>query len=126
MTTLPRPTRAELDLLRVLWRTGPATVRQVYEELRKDRDVAYAAILRLMQVMHAKGILLRDEAQRSHVYRPAHRQDALQRRLLRDLIQRAFSGSGKDLVLAALKGGHVTPAERREIQEFLDGTEDAQ
>jgi predicted transcriptional regulator len=123
MTTLPRPTQAELDLLRVLWRTGPATVKQVHHEVLKERDVAYAAVLRLMQVMHTKGILLRDEGQRAHVYRPAHKQVALQKRLLRDLIQKAFSGSGRDLVLAALRGGHVTPEERREIQTFLDTTE---
>ena len=85
----------------------------------KDREVAYSAILRLMQIMHGKGLLLRDEGQRSHVYSPAHAQDSLQTSLLGDLIRKAFAGSGKDLVMAALRGGHVTPEERREIEGFL-------
>lgn len=125
MAKPPKPTPAELDLLRVLWRLGSATVKEVHEELRKDRDVAYSAVLRLMQIMHGKGLLARDEAQKAHVYRPAQAQDALQTSLLGDLIRKAFAGSGKALVMAALKGGHVTAEERREIEGFLkqDGGE---
>jgi len=115
----PKPTAAELDLLRILWRLGPATVKEAHAELLKDREVAYSAVLRLMQIMHGKGLLLRDEAQRSHVYRPAQAQDSTQTGLLGDLIRKAFAGSGKALVLAALKGGHVTPEERREIEGWL-------
>lgn len=121
MNRTPKPTPAELDLLRVLWRLGPATARQVHEEVQKERDLAAAAVLRLLQIMHGKGLLERDESARSHVYRPAQEQDSLQKGLLRDLIRQAFAGSGKDLVLAAIKGGHVTPAEREEIQAFLHG-----
>ncbi|WP_306599838.1 BlaI/MecI/CopY family transcriptional regulator [Geothrix sp. 21YS21S-2] len=116
-----KPTAAELDLLRILWRLGPATVKEAHAELLKDREVAYSAVLRLMQIMHGKGLLLRDEAQRSHVYRPAQAQDSTQTGLLGDLIRKAFAGSGKALVLAALKGGHVTPEERREIEGWLRG-----
>jgi predicted transcriptional regulator len=119
MAKPPKPTAAELDLLRVMWRLGPATVKEAHAELQKDREVAYSAVLRLMQIMHGKGLLLRDEAQRSHVYRPAQAQDSTQTSLLGDLIRKAFAGSGKALVLAALKGGHVTPEERREIESFL-------
>ena len=119
MAKTPKPTPAELDLLRVLWRLGSATVKEAHEELRQDRDVAYSAVLRLMQIMHGKGLLHRDEAQKSHVYRPAQAQDALQTSLLGDLIRKAFAGSGKALVLAALNGGHVTPEERREIEGIL-------
>lgn len=116
----PRPTTAELDLLRVIWRLGPATVREVHEARRKERtDLAYATVLRLMQVMHGKGLLVRDERQRSHVYAAAHAQDALQTNLLRELIHKAFAGSGKDLVLAALNE-HVTDREREEIARFLN------
>ena len=119
---LPKPTPAELDLLRVLWPLGPATAKQVHEAAQKDRpDMSSATVLRLMQVMHGKGLLLRDESERSHVYAPAQAQGSLQTNLLKDLIQKAFSGSGKDLVLAALRGGHVTRAEREEIEKFLHG-----
>ena len=115
----PKPTAAELDLLRVIWRLGPATVKDVHQARIAERpDATYATVLRLMQVMHGKGLLMRDESQRSHVYAAAHAQDALQTNLLRELIHKAFSGSGKALVLAALSG-HVTDAERDEIKRFL-------
>ena len=115
----PKPTAAELDLLRVIWRLGPSTVKDVHQaRLRERPDLAYANVLRLMQVMHGKGLLTRDESQRSHVYAAAHARDALQTNLLRDLIQKAFAGSGKDLVLAALSG-HVTDKERAEIRRIL-------
>ena len=122
---LPRPTPAELDLLRTLWQLGPASVRQVHEaKLRERPDLAYATVLRLMQIMHGKGLLKRDESQRSHVYAAAQPQISLQTRLLDELIHKAFSGSGKDLVLAALRGGRVSDAERAEIQRFLEETGD--
>lgn len=120
---LPKPTPAELELLRTLWQLGPSSVRQVHEAQKRERpDLAYANVLRLMQVMHAKGLLKRDESQRSHVYAPAQKQDSLQTRLLDELISKAFAGSGKDLVLAALRGGRVSDAEREEIQRFLQET----
>ncbi len=116
----PKPTAAELDMLRLLWHSGPATAKQVHEMAQAEgTDTTYANVLRLLQVMHAKGLLLRDESARAHVYSPAHSQDALQTNLVSDFIRKAFSGSGKALVLAALRG-HVTQAERDEIQAFLD------
>ncbi|HJW47581.1 MAG TPA: BlaI/MecI/CopY family transcriptional regulator [Lysobacter sp.] len=119
VTKPPKPTAAELDLLRVIWRLGPSTVKDVHHaRLLESPDLAYANVLRLMQVMHGKGLLVRDESQRSHVYAAAHAQDALQTNLLKDLIQKAFAGSGKDLVLAALSD-HVTDGEREEIKRFL-------
>lgn len=114
-----KPTPAELDLLRVLWRLGPSTVKQAHEELQREREVAYSAVLRLMQIMHTKGLLTRDETRRSHVYAPALAQTSAQTNLLGELIRKAFAGSGKALVMAALKGGHVTSEERREIEVFL-------
>lgn len=118
----PKPTAAELDLLRALWPLGPSTVKQVQEVLLKERpETTYANVLRLMQVMHGKGLLIRDESQRSHVYAPAQAQDSLRTSLLKDLIQKAFAGSGKELVMAALRGGHVTRKEREEIQKLLSG-----
>ncbi|MGJ4727906.1 BlaI/MecI/CopY family transcriptional regulator [Luteimonas sp. SDU101] len=122
---LPKPTPAELELLRTLWQLGPSSVRQVHEAQRRERpDLAYANVLRLMQVMHGKGLLKRDESQRSHVYAPAQKQDSLQTRLLDELIHKAFGGSGKDLVLAALRTRGVSDAEREEIRRFLEETRD--
>jgi predicted transcriptional regulator len=118
-TSLPKPTPAELDLLQALWPLGSATVRQVHEAMQKDRpDVTYATVLRLMQIMHGKGLLIRDESERSHVYAPAQPRDSMQTNLLKDLVQRAFSGSAKALVLAALKSG-ISKKERAEIEKLL-------
>lgn len=115
----PKPTPAELDLLQVLWPLGAATAKQVHEAMLPQRpDVTYATVLRLMQVMHGKGLLSRDESERSHVYAPVHERDALQTNLLQDLVQRAFSGSAKALVLAALKSG-ISKKERDEIEQLL-------
>jgi predicted transcriptional regulator len=116
----PKPTPSELELLRILWQLGPATARQVHEAIAADRpDMTAATVLRLLQLMHGKGLLLRDESQRAHVYAPAQPQDALQTSLVSELISKAFSGSGKALVLAALRG-HVSKKERDEIQAILN------
>jgi len=116
---LPKPTAAELDLLQVLWPLGAATARQVHDSMQKTRpDVTYATVLRRMQIMHTKGLLIRDESERSHVYAPAQPQDSLQTNLLKDLMQRAFAGSAKALVLAALKSG-ISKKERAEIEKLL-------
>ena len=116
---LPKPTAAELDLLQTLWPLGSATARQVHEAMQKTRpEVTYATVLRLMQIMHTKGLLIRDESKRSHVYAPAQPQDSLQTNLLKDLMQRAFAGSAKALVLAALKSG-ISKKERAEIEKLL-------
>ncbi|MFC0168886.1 BlaI/MecI/CopY family transcriptional regulator [Pseudoduganella danionis] len=120
-TPVTKPTPAELEMLRLLWASGPATAKQVHQAALASRpDMNYATVLRLLQVMHSKGILSRDESQRAHVYAPAQAQDALQTNLLKELIQKAFAGSGKALVLAALRGGHVSKKERAEIQALLD------
>ncbi len=116
---VPRPTAAELDLLQTLWPLGAATAKQVHQAILKERpDVTYATVLRLMQIMHTKGLLIRDESERSHVYAPAQAQDSLQTNLLKDLIQKAFSGSAKALVMAALKSG-ISKKERDEIESLL-------
>jgi predicted transcriptional regulator len=116
---LPKPTPAELDLLQTLWPLGAATARQMHEAIQKERpEVTYATVLRLMQIMHTKGLLIRDESERSHVYAPAQAQDSLQTNLLKDLIQKAFSGSAKALVLAALRSG-ISRKEREEIEAML-------
>ena len=119
----PKPTPAELELLRTLWRLGPSSVKQVHEAQQAERpELGYANVLRLMQIMHGKGLLKRDESQRSHVYAAAQQQGSMQTKLLDDFIHKAFSGSGRDLVMAALRGGRVSDAEREEIQRFLEET----
>jgi predicted transcriptional regulator len=94
---LPKPTPAELELLRTLWRLGPSTVKQVHEAQQAERpELGYANVLRLMQIMHGKGLLKRDERQRSHVYAAAQAAGlAADASLLDDFIHKAFSGSGK-------------------------------
>ena len=115
----PKPTGAELDLLKTLWPLGSATAKQVHQKIVEERpEVTYATVLRLMQIMHTKGLLIRDERERSHIYAPAQAQDTLQTKLLKDLIQKAFSGSAKALVLAALKSG-ISKKEREEIEHLL-------
>ncbi|WP_075796320.1 BlaI/MecI/CopY family transcriptional regulator [Massilia putida] len=117
----PKPTPSELELLRTLWQLGPATAKQVHEAIAAERpDLTAATVLRLLQLMHGKGLLLRDESRRAHVYAPAQPQDTLQTSLVSDLIHKVFSGSGKALVLAALRG-HVSDKEREEIQAILNG-----
>eukprot|EP01030_Chromulinospumella_sphaerica_P017873 gene17873-17716_t len=117
--SIPKPTAAELDLLQALWPLGSATAKQVHEAMQTNKpELAYGTVLRLMQIMHTKGILIRDESQRSHIYAPAQAQDALQTNLLKDLMQKAFAGSAKALVLAALRSG-ISKKERAEIEKIL-------
>lgn len=116
----PKPTAAELSLLRSLWPMQAATVKEMHASISSERpEWNYASVLRLMQVMHGKGLLIRDESQRSHVYRPAQQADLLRTNLLDDFIHKAFSGSGKALVMAALKD-HISESERAEIRKLFD------
>ena len=116
----PKPTAAEINLLKVLWEIGPSTAKQVHAAAQADRpELAYATVLRHLKLMHSKGLLKRDESQRSHVYSPVQEQDDIQTNLLKDLIQKVFAGSGKALVMAALRG-HVSQQERAEIERFLE------
>ena len=114
----PRPTEAELQILQVLWRRGPSTVREVRDELG-DRT-GYTTALKLMQIMTDKGLLARDESGRTHVYRPAQAEAHTQRRLAADLMQRAFGGSARKLIQAALSSARATPQELDEIRQLLD------
>jgi predicted transcriptional regulator len=117
--SIPKPTAAELELLQALWPLGASTAKQVHEAMLTDKpDLAYGTVLRLMQIMHTKGILIRDERQRSHIYAPSQAQDALQSSLLKDLMQKVFAGSAKALVLAALRSG-ISKKERAEIEKLL-------
>ena len=108
----PRPTGAELEILRVLWRSGPLTVRQVQEALRRDPPIGYTTTLKTLQVMAEKGLVDRDESQRSHVYRARVDESQSQRRLVGDLMDRAFGGSAQRLVMQALE---ARPASAEEL-----------
>jgi BlaI family transcriptional regulator, penicillinase repressor len=113
-----RPTNAELDVLRVLWDLGPATVREVHERLSKP--LAYTTTLKTLQLMAEKGLVTRDDSRRSHVYAAAAPQDQTQRRLVGDLMSRAFSGSLANFVMQALSAKRATPEELAEVKRFVE------
>lgn len=119
----PLPTDAELGILQVLWRRGPSTVREVLGELGRERPVGYTTVLKLLQIMHEKGLVERDESERSHRYRAAVAEQVTQRRLVGDLIDRGFEGSAGRLVLRALSARRATPEELSEIRRLLDELE---
>lgn len=123
---LPRPTDAELAILGVLWQQGPSTVRQVHEVLSVDRPIGYTTVLKLMQIMTVKGLVERDETQRTHVYRPQMSAERTQRQLVADLLDRAFQGSAQKLVMQALSTGKVSADELAEIRALLDEMERSQ
>ena len=115
-----RPTGAELDILHVLWTRGPSTVRDVHEQLAAGSDLRYTTVLKQMQIMFEKGLVGRDESQRSHVYSAKLKQEATQRQLVRDLLDKAFDGATDQLVLQALNATRVTPDEIAGIRRLLD------
>ena len=116
----PRPTDAELAILRVLWERGSSTVRQVHEALAETRDTGYTTTLKLMQIMADKGLVKRNETARTHVYAAIAGQEQTQRQLVQDLVDRAFGGSAAQLVLRALSGDGATDAELKEIRKLID------
>ena len=117
---LPRPTDAELAILRVLWDRGPSTVREVHETLAETRETGYTTALKLMQIMADKGLVTRDESSRTHVYTTRLTQGETQRQLVSDLLDRAFGGSAAALVLQALRAGETSADDLRQIQELID------
>ncbi|MGE5611278.1 MAG: BlaI/MecI/CopY family transcriptional regulator [Bacillota bacterium] len=120
---IPKPTEAELAILRVLWEHGPATVRQIHDSLPSARSVGYTTVLKMLQIMTEKGLVLRDEKQRSHIYRSAIGEEQTQRQLVRDLLDRAFGGSAKKLVMQALTAKKRSPDELAQIRSLLDQME---
>jgi len=115
-----RPTDGELEILDVLWRRGPCTVRQVYEQLSTEKSVGYTTILKLMQIMADKRLVVRDERQRTHIYRARAPREQTQQQIVGHLLQRVFGGSARALVLQALSARKTTPAELAEIRQLLD------
>ena len=118
--SLPKPTDSELSILGVLWRRGPSTVRQVFEELNRLQSTGFTTVLKLMQIMVEKGLLKRDDAERSHVYEATLAEEETQRQLVGHLLERAFAGSAQKLVLRVLSTKKATREELAEIRKLLD------
>jgi BlaI family penicillinase repressor len=121
--TQPNPTTAELEILRVLWEHGPHSVREVQRVMNEVKPTGYTTVLKLLQIMTGKGLVTRDETQRPQIYSARYPREHTQRQMLHDLVQRAFGGSVKALVLQALAGRKSTLQELKEMETLLDKIE---
>jgi predicted transcriptional regulator len=117
------PTDRELAILGVLWERGPSTVRDVHEGLHQDVETGYTTTLKLMQIMVEKGLLVRENDDRRHIYRPAISEERTQKQLVQDLLDRVFAGSAEKLVMRALSARKVSPTELKRIREMLNEME---
>jgi len=120
---MSRPTNAELAILNVLWSRGPCTVRQVAGELNHSRPTGYTTVLKLMQIMTEKKLVKRDEQSRAHVYRALHPRGQMQKRLVKDLVQRAFGGSTLELLQQAISGGAASADDLATMRRWIDEQE---
>ena len=120
---IPRPTEAELAILRVLWSEGPCTVRQIQEVLIRRQPTGYTTVLKLLQIMTEKGLVLRDVSERSHVYRASRSEAQTQKQLVGDLLERAFGGSAIKLVMQALASTRTSSEELMEIRTLIERLE---
>lgn len=120
----PRPTDAELDILTVLWSRGPSTVRDVHEALIARKPMQYTTVLKLMQIMAEKGLVRRNEEQRAHVYEASRPREWTQKQLAGDLLQRAFGGSARGLLLGALSAKKASKSDLAELRRLLDEYEE--
>ena len=116
----PRPTDAELEILTVLWSTGPATVREIYNVICRRRPAQYSTVLKFMQIMSEKGLVRRDEKERAHIYKPMRPREWTQRQLAGDLLERGFAGSAKALLVGALSARKATKEELAEMRKLLN------
>jgi predicted transcriptional regulator len=115
-----KPTASELEILQVLWERGPSTVRDVYESLREKKDLGYTTVLKLLQIMTAKGTVRRNEEQRAHVYEACQPATETKRQLAGDVLQRVFEGSASELMIHALEGRRTSKEELDELRRLLD------
>ncbi len=123
---IPRPTDAELSILRVLWQEGSATVRQVRDVLERTQPTGYTTVLKLLQIMTEKGLVTRDESRRTHVYTASRSEEQTQRYLVGDLALRAFGGSAWKLVMQALASRKATAEELAEVRKLIETLEQEQ
>ena len=121
-----KPTDAELSILKVLWRKGPSTVRDVQEALSVERRTGYTTALKLLQIMTGKGLVHRDETSRAHVYQPSSSEEETQQQIVGDLLDRVFGGSAMKLVLHSLTSQQATPQGIQQIREMLTKLEQEQ
>ena len=123
---LPRPTDKELEILQILWHQGPSNVRTINEalSLTKPEDIGYTTTLKLMQIMHEKGLLTRSKSGKTHIYKAVVSEGDAQNQLMDKLIDKAFQGSALKLVMQALGNRKATPADLNEIRDFLDQLEE--
>jgi len=119
-SALPRPTDAELEILTVLWSLGPSTVRDVHAAICRRKPAQYTTVLKTLQIMAEKGLVERDEKQRAHIYSASRPREWTQQQLAGDLLQRAFGGSAKSLMLGALSAQQASKDELAELRRFLD------
>jgi BlaI family penicillinase repressor len=115
-----KPTASELEILHVLWTRGPSTVREVLDALNEKKDMGYTGVLKLLQIMTAKGMVRRDESQRAHVYEACRPAEQTKRQLARDMLQRVFEGSASQLMMHALAGHSASAEEIEELRRILD------
>jgi BlaI family penicillinase repressor len=115
-----KPTESELEILRVLWERGEATVRDVHEELSKTKDAGYTTTLKLMQIMHEKGMVKRDESNKTHKYAPLISREKTQKQFVGKMIDTLFQGSSSQLVMQALGNHKASKVELDEIQKLID------
>lgn len=120
MSNIKTPTATELSILGVLWEIGPSTVREVHTRLSNSESLGYTSVLKMLQIMHKKGLVKRDEKQRSHIYRAAKPAEQTQRGLVIDLANRAFAGSAADLVVRALSSKTISQDELDQVRAFID------
>lgn len=125
-THVPLPTDGELELLRLLWDHGPSTVREVHERMSRIKPTGYTTVLKLLQIMAEKGLVLRDESQRAHVYHAQHPEADTQTRIVDQLLDRAFGGSAEKLVIRALTAKPTSSEELQRIRALLDTMEGGQ
>jgi BlaI family transcriptional regulator, penicillinase repressor len=119
-STHRKPTSSELEILHVLWERGPSTVRDVHLALNDKRPIGYTSVLKLMQIMTAKGTLRRNEEQRAHVYEAEQPEEKTKRDLAQDVLQRVFDGSASELMMHALSGRKATKEEIEEMRRLLN------
>jgi BlaI family penicillinase repressor len=116
----PRPTDAELNILTVLWSHGPSTVRDIHTGLNSRKPTQYTTVLKMLQIMAEKGLVLRDEKERAHVYKAARPQEWTQKQLAGDLLERAFNGSAAHMMQGALSARKTSKEELTELRNLLD------
>lgn len=124
MKTLPKPTKTELAILNIMWEIAPATVRQIHEELIKKSKTSYTTTLKMLQVMHQKGLVIRNSEQKAHIYQPTMSKEQTQDQMIDDLKQRLFGGSLSNLVVQALGSQPSTSKEEiKDIRKILSELE---